>query len=702
MLRRQIYYSLKPYLPWGFRTVIRRMLASRSRQACKAIWPVHEAAGQRPAGWPGWPDGKQFAFVLTHDVEGPGGVAASPALADLEVAHGFRSSFNFVPEGTYPVPSALRRQLSDRGFEIGIHDLHHDGLLYHSRADFRKNAERINAYVKEWGAAGFRSGFMLHELDWLHDLDVEYDASTFDTDPFEPQPEAVGTIFPFWIPPPPDRPDRRGYVELPYTLPQDSTLFLILRETTPDIWIKKLDWVARHGGMALINVHPDYLQFSGQRRSPRTFPVEHYTALLRHVRDNYAGQYWQPLPRELARYVAEFKPRRQLRRPKRVCLVTYSFYERDSRVSRYGDALAQRGDEVEVLSLRSSPSMPRDEVVNGCRIVRLQERPLNEKSPWAFLFRLVRFLWQASWWLQASHSRRPYDIIHVHNVPDFLVFAAWRPKLGKAKIILDIHDIVPELFESKFGVAPHSFTVGMLKLMERASAAAADHVILANHLWLPVYTGRSGHPKKVSVLINYVDNGIFATRLRQRQDGRQIVLFPGSLQFHQGLDVAVRAFPRVVEQVPGAELHIYGDGPAKAGLITLAKELGLDGHVKFFGYVSTKEIAAIMAEADLGVVPKKADSFGNEAFSTKIFEFMSLGIPVVASSTKIDRYYFTDSVLRFFESGNSEALAENMIDLLRHPDIARQMASRASEYVAKNSWETRKVDYLAIVDRLCP
>src|SRR5208283_1150115 len=129
---------------------------------------------------------------------------------------------------------------------------------------------------KEWGVAGFRSAFMLHKLTWLHDLDIQYDASTFDTDPFEPQPDGAGTIFPFWIPRPKVeignrkseignqtsvqssafglQPSGAGYVELPYTLPQDSTLFLVLRERTPEIWLRKLDWIVQHGGMALVDV----------------------------------------------------------------------------------------------------------------------------------------------------------------------------------------------------------------------------------------------------------------------------------------------------------------------------------------------------------------------------------------------------------------------------------------------------------------
>src|SRR5438046_2349971 len=212
----------------------------------------------------------------------------------LEQHLGFCSSFNFIPEGDYKVPPDLRDELERNGFEVGIHDLKHDGRLFLSRREFSRKAMRINRYLRDWNAAGFRSGFMLHKLDWLHELDIQYDASTFDTDPFEPQPEGRHTIFPFWVsapgapelgasPPEANLTDglhRAGFVELPYTLPQDFTLFLLLREQTANIWLQKVDWIARHGGMALINVHPDYIRFEDERASNRTYPVRYYRELL--------------------------------------------------------------------------------------------------------------------------------------------------------------------------------------------------------------------------------------------------------------------------------------------------------------------------------------------------------------------------------------------------------------------------------------
>ncbi len=288
MVRNAIYYGLKPLIPKAVRMQVRRHLARRTLRRVGDIWPIMPGSERPPEGWPGWPEGKKFAFVLTHDVEGPEGLAKCEQLMELEMELGFRSSFNFIPEGPYRVPAALREELVRNGFEVGVHDLKHDGQLYRSRAEFKKRAARINQYLKSWNAVGFRSGFMFNNLDWQHELEIEYDMSTFDTDPFEPQPEGRHTIFPVLGGSRSDTPTgpetgRPGYVELPYTLPQDSTLFLLLRQSDPGVWLRKLDWIAAQGGMALLNVHPDYLSFTGKDRAGLTYPIDYYRTLLEHV-----------------------------------------------------------------------------------------------------------------------------------------------------------------------------------------------------------------------------------------------------------------------------------------------------------------------------------------------------------------------------------------------------------------------------------
>jgi hypothetical protein len=140
---------------------------------------------------------------------------------------------------------------------------------------------------------------MQHNLDWIHDLNIEYDASTFDTDPFEPQPHGMGTIFPFFVK---GTSSRKGYIGLPYTLPQDFTLFILMKEKNIDIWKKKLDWIAKNNGMALLNIHPDYMNFDNNRLRMEEYPAEYYKDFLEYINLKYSGQYWHALPKEVAQY----------------------------------------------------------------------------------------------------------------------------------------------------------------------------------------------------------------------------------------------------------------------------------------------------------------------------------------------------------------------------------------------------------------
>jgi hypothetical protein len=299
MLLNDIYYLLKPLIPRRVQIALRRTIVHRKRTLYSEVWPIDEKAAKLPDHWPGWPYQKQFAVVLTHDVETAEGQAKCRDLIKLEKGFGFRSSFNFVPEG-YKVLAELRHYLAQNEFEVGVHDLTHDGKLYRSRNIFNKRAVRINHYLKEWESVGFRSGAMHHNLSWIHDLNIEYDSSTFDTDPFEPQPEGVRGIFPFWVP---GKSGPNGYVELPYTLPQDFTLFVVMQEQSIDIWKHKFDWIAKNGGMALVITHPDYMNFDGKKQWIEEYPVEYYIELLEYIKcSKFEGQYWHVLPKDVARF----------------------------------------------------------------------------------------------------------------------------------------------------------------------------------------------------------------------------------------------------------------------------------------------------------------------------------------------------------------------------------------------------------------
>ena len=690
-----VYYLLRRFIPRRLQVRLRQNIVRRSREKFGHVWPVDETAGTPPQGWQGWPDGKQFAFVLTHDVEGPAGLAKCLKLAELEERAGFRSCFNFIPAARYQVPNALREDLARRGFEVGVHGLLHDGRDFASRRIFNKRCPKMNDALRRWNAVGFRAPSMRSNLEWILDLDIEYDLSTFDTDPFEPVPHGVHTIFPFRMV---GRDGKRSYIELPYTLPQDLTLFVMHGETTIETWRRKLAWIAERGGMALGDTHPDYMDFDGTRGIDE-YPVERYAEFLDHLKREYAGRYWHALPREVARYCAGRPEALRTGRPKHACMVAYAFYDTDNRIIRYAETLAKRGDQVDVIALRR-PGQASQELVRGVRVFRIQERERNERFAVQYLARMLCFLAASTRLLARLHHGSPYHLVHVHSVPDFEVFAAWPAKRRGARVILDIHDIVPEFYVSKFRSGTHSILFKFLVLIERWSTGFADHVIIANHIWQKRLVERSVPQDKCSVVLNYVDTDAFKRRTRQRKDSRFIAVYPGGLQWHQGLDVAIRAFARLKSTLPEAELHIYGDGSERNSLERLVSELGLDDKVFIRPMVPHRDVPRVIAEADIGVVPKRADSFGNEAYSTKILEFMSQGIPVLASRTMVDTYYFSEPVLKFFESGNDADMADKFLQIARDGELRRTMVDVANRHLADNKWAVKQHEYVNLVDSL--
>jgi peptidoglycan/xylan/chitin deacetylase (PgdA/CDA1 family) len=301
-IARSAYYLLKPALPRRFQIFLRVKKIASMRNKYIHSWPILKGTDKPPEGWKGWPEGKNFALVLTHDVETTRGQNRCGRLMELEKKLGFRSSFNFVPE-RYSVSSELRSRLESNGFEIGVHGLNHDGRLFRSREIFMERCAKINCYLKQWNAVGFRAPSMHHNLAWMTILNIEYDLSTFDTDPFEPQSDSVSTIYPFMVG---NEHLRDGFVEMPYTVPQDFTLFILMKEKNIEVWCKKLEWIAEAGGMVLVDTHPDYMNFGDEKTTFEQYPAEYYQLLLEYVMAKYKGRYWHVLPKDMAAFWKSF------------------------------------------------------------------------------------------------------------------------------------------------------------------------------------------------------------------------------------------------------------------------------------------------------------------------------------------------------------------------------------------------------------
>ena len=296
-----LFYFVKPLVPRRLQIFFRRQIIRQKRNRFAQVWPINENAGKVPADWSGWPEKKEFAFILQHDVDTQCGHDKCRKLMDLEEKFGMRSTFYFVPE-RYVVSYHLIQEIRNRGFGVGVHGLKHDGKLFLSYESFKRQAKRINNYLQMWNTSGFSTPSMIRKLEWMHHLDIDYSTSTFDTDPFEPQPEPVNTIFPFIVS---EMAQNRKFVELPYTLSQDFTLFVLMQEKDISIWKRKTQWIVEHGGMVLLNSHPDYMNFKDKKCGSEEYPARLYENFLKHLQTVYPNRFWHVLSGELATFFKE-------------------------------------------------------------------------------------------------------------------------------------------------------------------------------------------------------------------------------------------------------------------------------------------------------------------------------------------------------------------------------------------------------------
>lgn len=384
----------------------------------------------------------------------------------------------------------------------------------------------------------------------------------------------------------------------------------------------------------------------------------------------------------------------------RICHLAYTFYEEDNRVQRYVNSLIENGYSVDVICLKRNGQSKKDSL-NCFRIFRIQRRNINEKKSTTYLIKIVLFSLRSFFKISFNHLIRHYDLVHIHNIPDFLVFCSIVPKLLGAKIILDIHDILPELYISKFKVKNNSLIFKLLLFLEKLSCRFSDHVIVSNKLWREKLLKRSANHSSCTALINYPDIKIFKPLNGQKDKNKKfIIIYPGTLNHHQGVDIAIKAFSIIKDRIPEAEFHIYGEGSAFLYLKKLIKELKVEDKVFIYNPVPIEKIAQLIAKASLGIIPKRAEGFGNEAFSTKSMEFMACNVPVIMSQTKIDSLYFTDEMVKFFPSGDVNALSEAIWEVYSQPEKTKERVNKAFELIKSENWEIHKYKYLNIIHSL--
>jgi glycosyltransferase involved in cell wall biosynthesis len=389
---------------------------------------------------------------------------------------------------------------------------------------------------------------------------------------------------------------------------------------------------------------------------------------------------------------------------KSICLLVQNVYDFDPRVRRKAEALVAAGYSVDVLSLRPASGRKKYSL-NGVTIQTValgKERGSRYRYFFEymafFLWALVRVTWQM--------LRRRYALIDVNSLPDFLIFAPVVARWMGAKLVLDLHEITPEFYMSKYGVEENSRVIRVMKYLEAVSIAFADHVITINEPIQDLLSARGLSVKKSTVVMNAVDEGRFAVAPAlapapgQGGSSKFVMMYHGTLTKIYGLDIAIEAFAQAHRKMPGAELWILGSGSEQKVLGALADKGGVASKVRLIGQVASSEIPAWLNQCDAGILPIRRDVFLDFAFPNKLPEFIIMGKPVIVSRLKAIRHYFNDGSLAYFEPNNAADMASQMMRLYQDRELRTELALKAKSEYAPICWAVMRQRYLALVENL--
>src|SRR5438094_4323023 len=281
----------------------------------------------------------------------------------------------------------------------------------------------------------------------------------------------------------------------------------------------------------------------------------------------------------------------------------------------------------------------------------------------------------------ALHLRHRYSVVETTSVPDWLVFAAIVPKLLGARVLLDLHECMPEYGATKYGVPMTHRMVRVLTLLERVSIGFADFVTTCTEQMRERFIERGAPAEKIAVVLNSFDEERFAPEryLREVPANENFTLIcHGTIEPNYGLDIVVRAVALLKEKIPGLRLEIWGDGTHRPAVEALTRELELEDRVRFTGWVTMEELMPHLAEADAGVVAVRRDAFREVTLCTKMFDLVSLHKPVVISRTRAVEAYFGSECFQLFESGDERALAEAIDAVYRDPELRDRLVRNAT------------------------
>ena len=389
----------------------------------------------------------------------------------------------------------------------------------------------------------------------------------------------------------------------------------------------------------------------------------------------------------------------------RVCMVVHAYYEGDARVRRYAESLVAHGHAVDVLALRA-PDRPRREDIRGVTVLRL---PPSRRRGGTLRYLYEYFVFTLLCAFVLTWRCRRYDAVHVHNMPDFLVFAAFWPRLFGRAVVLDIHDLMPEVYSSKFKTTLRHPGIWPIRLQEWISHRFANACVFATERFrqCAIARGTVGEDRSIAVM-NAADTKLFD---QQRHPWRGperpdefVMLYLGTVSHRHGVDQCVSVLPLAMKRIPGIKLVVHaklseGEGRPMQELRDLAQRLGVADRVDVRPPLRLEQVPEAMSRASVGVFTPHMDVHIDMALSLKVPEFVAMGVPVVAVRTSIMTSLFRDDEIALFADGDMEAFASCLCRLHEDPESGRRMAERASRFTREHAWENEFAGYLRLLER---
>lgn len=386
---------------------------------------------------------------------------------------------------------------------------------------------------------------------------------------------------------------------------------------------------------------------------------------------------------------------------KKICMVAYTYYLHDARVSREARSLIKNGFDVDCFCLRSKGQL-KFEKIDGVNLYRL---PLSKYRGSSKVMYLLAYLWffvLSFFAVTKFYFKRRYQVIQYHTLPDFIIFSGIIPRMFGAKLVLDMHEVTPEFYMSKFGFEMSHILVKILLLLEKISVSFAHAVIVINDPIKHLLLKRCKSKSDMTVIMNTADENLFVSDRPKQTNGDNgfIAMYHGTLTDLYGVDIAIRAISKLKDEIPDLQFRIFGSEAETGRLKKLANELSVSRNVAFMGRVKMEAIPRYIEEADIGIVPIVKDGYIDLSFSNKLAEYISMKTPAVATRLISTLEYFTDDAISFFESRNEGALASKILELYTNPQKRLLQAEQAFQQYQKIRWSVMEKRYIGLIESL--